>query len=83
MTRFNPCQGKTACRDDGTRCLTCGRSLEEIAGLRSALEQLADLAIEYDYRNVDEFAGYVANKLAKIIVYRRQETDASTHGMAD
>lgn len=25
MARFNPCHGKTACRDDGVRCLTCGR----------------------------------------------------------
>jgi hypothetical protein len=77
MTIFRPCQGKTACRDDGSRCLTCGRTLEEIAGLRSALDQLANLAVEYDYRNVDEFAAYVERKLVKTIAYRRQEQEAS------
>jgi predicted Fe-S protein YdhL (DUF1289 family) len=77
MATFRPCQGKTACRDNGTRCLTCGRTLEEITDLRSALDQLANLVLEYDYRNVDEFAAYVARKLTKTITYRRQELEPS------
>lgn len=72
MNRFVPCQGKTACRDDGERCLTCGRSLLEIQALREALEQLASLACEYDYQNSDEFSAYVARKLDKMITHRRQ-----------
>ncbi len=72
MSRFVPCQGKTACRDDGEACLTCGRSLAEIQRLRAALEQLADLALEQDYQNVDEFSAYVMRKLEKIISHRRQ-----------
>ena len=83
MIDFRPCQGKTACRDDGQRCLTCGRTLEEIAGLRSALDQLANLAIEHDYRNVEEFAAYIALKLAKTITYRRQQPEASVQGISD
>ena len=75
MARFSPCRGKTACRDDGARCLTCGRTLEEIERLRSALDQLASLAIDYDYQNIDEFAAYVARKLAKSIIYRQQEQE--------
>jgi hypothetical protein len=73
MSRFVPCQGKTACRDDGVRCLTCGRTIEEIGRLRDALDGLADLAITYDYENVAEYRAYVAQKLEKMIVYRRQQ----------
>jgi hypothetical protein len=57
--------------------------LEEIAGLRSALEQLANLAIEYDYRNLDEFAAYVARKLTKSITYRWQETESAEFDVSD
>lgn len=71
MSQFKPCLGKTACRDDGTRCLTCGRTLEEIMRLRALIEQLTELAIDYDYENVDEFSSYIAHKLNKSIPYRR------------
>ena len=71
---FVPCQGKTACRDNGERCLSCGRSLEEITWLRDLLDQLSSLAIEYGYDNVDEFAAYIAHKLPKMIEYRRQQS---------
>ncbi|MGV6818631.1 MAG: hypothetical protein ACWA44_15355 [Thiotrichales bacterium] len=74
MTVFRPCLGKTACRDDGVKCLSCGRSLEEIFQLRSLLDQLVTLAIDNEYENTDEFANYVARKIQKQIAYRRQET---------
>ncbi len=73
MKAFTPCQGKHACRDDNVRCLTCGRDLQEIAQLRSLLDQLAQLAIDYDYENSDEYAAYVARKLEKMIAHRRSE----------
>lgn len=73
MARFTPCQGKTACRDDGRRCLTCGRTLDEIAWLRDLMDQLAGLAIEHGYENTDEYAAYIARKLQKMIDHRRQE----------
>ena len=72
MSDFKPCQGKTACRDNGMSCLTCGRGLQEIERLRALMDQLATLAIEYDYENVEEYTTYIARKLDKSITYRRQ-----------
>ena len=74
MSQFKPCQGKTACRDDGERCLTCGRDFQEIEKLRSLMDGLATLAMEYEYENVDEYSAYVARKLGKTIAYRREKT---------
>jgi hypothetical protein len=71
MARFEPCHGKDECRDDGTRCLTCGRDLDEIARLREAIDVLATLAMDRDYENSEEFADYVARKLVKTIRYTR------------
>jgi hypothetical protein len=73
MPRFEPCHGKNACRDDGERCVTCGRDLTEIARLRDAIDALASLAIDRDYENVEEYAGYVARKLFKTVNYRREQ----------
>ena len=56
MARFTPCKGKTACRDDGERCLTCGRDFVEIEQTRALIDALAELAVERDYDNLDEFA---------------------------
>ena len=73
MTAFTPCQGKTACRDDGQRCLTCGRGFEEIARLRDLIDGLADLAMRQDYDNIETYAAYVAEKVAKKVRHRRSE----------
>lgn len=62
-----------ACRDDGKRCLTCNRSFDEITRLRELLDQLANLALDYDYENSADYSAYVARKLDKIIAHRRQE----------
>jgi predicted Fe-S protein YdhL (DUF1289 family) len=75
MAVFNPCQGKTACRDDGAQCLTCGRSIEEIAQLRELLRQLAALAVSHDYENVEEYAQYISAKVAKLIDHQRSNSD--------
>jgi hypothetical protein len=72
MTEFKPCAGKTACRDDGETCLTCGRSLAAIGETRRLLDELADFVLAQDYDNVDEFAGYVARKLEKKVKHRRE-----------
>ena len=75
MTReFTPCKGKTACRDDGEACLTCGRSFAEIARLRELVDGLADLACSQGYANVDAFAAYVARKVEKKVRRRRAGT---------
>lgn len=81
MAHFTPCQGKTACRDNGSRCLTCGRDFDEILWLRDLMDQLANLAIEHDYENVDEYAAYVARKLQKMLAHRHQEQQ--THAEVD
>ena len=73
MNLFTPCQGKHACRDDGDKCLTCGRSLEEIASLRDLLNKLSEIAINYEYQNVEEYSAYLKRKVEKIILHRRQE----------
>lgn len=71
---FRPCQGKTHCRDDGQQCLTCGRSLAEIAQLRQLLNGLVDMAIASGYRNIDEFAAYLAHKVPKMVAHRMSST---------
>lgn len=72
MTRFTPCKGKNACRDDGTTCLTCGRSLNEIEETRRLIDALAELAIAQQYENVDEFVSYVAGKVESKVSYRKK-----------
>lgn len=67
---FTPCKSKSACRDDGSRCLACGRSLEEIVWLRDLIDQLARMAITYRYDNIDQFTAYIAQKLPKIVTHR-------------
>ena len=73
MSTFNPCKGKTACRDDGEKCLTCGRSLGEIEQTRILIDALAELALVQGYDNVNQFVVYVADKLEKKILHRREE----------
>lgn len=72
MKTFSPCQGKTACRDDGTTCLTCGRSLKEIEDTRRLIDALAELALAQHYENVGEFAAYVASKVESKVNHRRK-----------
>ena len=79
MATFRPCQGKSACRDNGVLCLTCGRKLNEVVQLRELMQQLAALALNYDYENVDEYADYIARKVSKMIDYQRQEQDKQLH----
>lgn len=71
MKTFSPCKGKTACRDDGEKCLVCGRSLREIEDTRKLIDALARLAIDYEYENVSEFAAYVASKAEKKVTHQR------------
>ena len=72
MKPFTPCKGKTACLDDGTTCLTCGRSLNEIEETRRIIDALAELAIGQEYENVGEFTAYVVSKVESKVNYRRK-----------
>lgn len=70
MSSFTPCKGKTACRDDGERCITCDRSFAEIEQTRALIDALAEFAMQQGYDNVDEFAAHVADKLVKKVRHR-------------
>ena len=72
MKSFTPCQGKTACRDDGQQCVTCGRSFEEIELTRRLIDGLAELAIGQGYDNLDEFAAYIAKKVVGKMNHRTE-----------
>ncbi len=72
MKAFTPCRGRTACRDDGEKCLTCGRGFDEIAQTRQLIDALADLACVQGYDNVDEFTTYIARKVEKKIRHRHE-----------
>jgi hypothetical protein len=72
VSTFHPCQGKTACRDDGEKCLTCGRGFGEIEKTRNLIDALAEFVCERDYDNVNEFVAYVADKVEKKVRYRRE-----------
>ena len=72
MSTFNPCKGKTACRDDGEKCLTCGRGFAEIEQTRKLIDTLADFVSAQGYDNVGEFAAYVASKVEKKVKYARE-----------
>ena len=76
MNAFNPCKGKTACRDDGKQCLTCGRSFTEIEQTRNLIDALAEFAMAQDYDNVNEFAAYIADKVEKKVRHRREDNIA-------
>jgi hypothetical protein len=82
MSRFTPCQGKTACRDDGARCLTCDRDFAEIERTRALIDALAEFAMQQDYENVEEFAAHVADKLAKKVRHRRETASSSQSRLA-
>jgi hypothetical protein len=83
MATFRPCQGKNACRDNGVLCLTCGRKLGEVQTLRDLMGELTELAMNYDYENVEEFAQYVARKLEKMITHRREYEAAASNAQID
>jgi hypothetical protein len=72
MPLFTPCQGKNACVEKGDICITCGRSLDEIARTRQLIDALSELALEMDYSNAEEFATYIGSKVQKKIRYRRE-----------
>ena len=62
MSTFNPCKGKTACRDDGKQCLTCGRSFTEIEQTGNLIDAPAEFVCVQGFDNINEFAVYVADR---------------------
>ncbi len=65
MARFTPCIGRTACRDDGVRCLVCNRSLAEIARTREVVKSVTAFLEEMNYENPEQFIDYLSSKVMK------------------
>lgn len=59
--KFSPCTGQ--CTQDGTHCLGCGRSHEEIAETKQLVGALAEFAIRQGYENKEDFAIAMAKSL--------------------
>lgn len=70
---FVRCMGKTACQENATECRTCGRSLEEIYGARSLVDDMVRFAQRMGYRNTDIFFQYIADKAAKKASHLQQQ----------
>lgn len=65
MARFNPCIGRTACRDDGVRCLSCNRTLAEISKTHDVMETVTAFLEEMSYENPEQFLEYLSSKVMK------------------
>ncbi len=70
---FVRCMGKTACQENEIECRTCGRSLDEIYGTRSLIEDLVKFAQKMGYQNTDVFFEYVAAKAARKSSHLQQQ----------
>lgn len=64
-THFTPCIGRTACRDDGERCLACQRTLTEIERSRAAIEVVTTFLEEMRYENPEQFLEHLSSKVLK------------------
>ena len=75
MSVFRPCAGKKVCIENNTHCLACGRKLETIARTRKLIDELANLALEENYENIEAFMEYVGAKTIKKYSHQQnQET---------
>lgn len=61
---FRSCLGRNNCVEDDYGCRACGRSHEEIAGLRTLATDVALFAERMGYDNYDDFLDYIARKAA-------------------
>lgn len=73
---FVACKGKTACHENETRCLSCGRSLDEIYATRALVDALVNFAQTMGYQNSETFFDYVTAKASKKLQYLQQQAGA-------
>lgn len=59
--KFTPCTGQ--CTEDGSHCLGCGRSHEEIAATRKMVKDQVEFAQQQQYENPEEFIKFIAQKV--------------------
>ncbi len=60
--QFSPCTGK--CTEDGSHCLGCGRTHEEVAEYRVMIKQLVNYAQLKGYENIEEYAQSIAKSVS-------------------
>jgi len=70
---FKPCINRSACNDDGVRCRSCGRSLDEIVKTKALVDSLFTFIRDMEYDNSDEFMGYLSRKIAKKIAHANSD----------
>lgn len=69
---FKPCINRNACNDDGVRCRSCGRTLDEIVKTKTLVDNVFNFLCEMDYENSEEFMAYLSRKIAKKIAHAKQ-----------
>jgi len=74
MHHFTPCLGRTACREDEVQCLTCKRSLQEIADTRAVVESVTTFLQQMNYDNPEQFLDYLVSKVGKKLKARTPES---------
>ncbi len=72
MARFNPCKGREECKELGDRCITCGRSLDEIARTKLLVDEVFGFIQQMGYENGDEFMAYLQRKISKKLKHSAQ-----------
>ena len=69
---FKPCINRNACNDDGVRCRSCGRSLEEIIKTKAVVDSVFNFIQEMGYENSEDFMEYLTRKIGKKIAHTNQ-----------
>lgn len=73
VKKFVACKGKTACHENDTQCLSCGRSIDEIYGTRALVDALVNFAQTMGFQNSEAFFDYVTTKAAKKLNHLKQQ----------
>ena len=59
--KFKPCTGE--CTKEGTHCVSCERSHEEIAETNKLIYDLITFALKMEYENSDDFINFIARNM--------------------
>jgi hypothetical protein len=59
--KFSPCTGE--CTKEGTHCVSCERSHEEIAETSKLITDLITFAHKMEYENPEDFISFVARNV--------------------
>lgn len=73
MAVFKPCVSRFLCSDTGTHCKSCGRPVKHVQKTREIIDELAQLVVDADYANVEDFLKYVQSRTNKKVTSRREK----------